>query len=80
MYQVLFSFPSQYGFPLPFQADEHVVNKGLEDHPKERNALRDKPGNVSDDICTELVKLSYYLSTRDYFIVKVMMMDEKILQ
>ena len=30
-----------------FQADEHVVNKGLEEHPKERNALRDKPGAVS---------------------------------
>jgi len=28
-------------------ADEHVVNKGLEDHPKERNALRDKSGNVA---------------------------------
>ncbi len=30
-----------------FQADEHVVNKGLEDHPVERNALRSKPGTVS---------------------------------
>ena len=32
---------------LNFQADEHVVSKGLEDHPRERNALRDKPGTVS---------------------------------
>lgn len=29
------------------QADEAVVNKGLERNEKERNALRDKPGNVS---------------------------------
>lgn len=28
-------------------ADEHVVNKGLEDHPVERNALRSKPGSVA---------------------------------
>ena len=30
-----------------FQADEVVVNKGLENNEKERNALRDKPGSVS---------------------------------
>jgi hypothetical protein len=29
------------------QADEHVISKGLQDHPADRNALRDKPGNVS---------------------------------
>jgi len=28
-------------------ADEHVVNEGLAEHPVERNALRDKPGNVA---------------------------------
>ena len=30
-----------------FQADEHVVNEGLAEHPVERNALRDKSGTVS---------------------------------
>ena len=29
------------------QADEVVVNKGLEHNEKERHALRDKPGSVS---------------------------------
>ena len=32
---------------LHVQADEHVINKGLEEYPVERNALRDKSGNVS---------------------------------
>ena len=28
-------------------ADEHVINKGLEDHPAERKSLKSKPGNVA---------------------------------
>ena len=37
-----------------FQADEHVVCKGLEDHPRERNALRDKSGTVSKVVTTKI--------------------------
>ena len=28
-------------------ADEHVISQGLGDHPREKNALRNKPGAVA---------------------------------
>lgn len=37
-------------------ADEVVVSKGLEDHPKERNALRNKPGSVAIVVMDEKVR------------------------
>lgn len=37
-------------------ADEHVVATGLADHPKEKNALRNKPGPVAVNIMDEKVR------------------------
>ena len=47
-----------------------MINKGLEDCPKERNALRDKPGAVSD---YELF-FTAYNSSIDLTVIKLYLM------